>query len=113
MKKIISFLTLVSLFPLSAGAQGSVTDFKSLMQLFLNLLATFMSLLYAAAFATFFWGIVQYIFNTDDPTARQKGTQWMVWSVVALFVMVTLWGIIGLLVRTFGITPTVIPQLGQ
>ncbi|MCK9352135.1 MAG: hypothetical protein WCT49_02795 [Candidatus Paceibacterota bacterium] len=90
-----------------------VTDFRSLMQLFLSLLGTFMSLLYAAAFVAFFWGIVQYIFNTEDSKKRAEATNWMVWSVVALFVMVTLWGIVGLLSRTFGLTPNVIPQLGR
>ena len=90
-----------------------VTDFRSLMQLFLSLLGTFMSLLYAAAFVTFFWGVVLYIFNTDDSKKRADGTNWMVWSVVALFVMVTLWGIIGLFTRTVGISSILIPQLGS
>jgi hypothetical protein len=90
-----------------------VTDFKSLMQLFLSLLGTFMSLLYAAAFVAFFWGLVQYILNTEDSKKREQANSWMVWSVVALFVMVALWGIVGLLTRTFGLTPSVIPQLGR
>jgi succinate dehydrogenase/fumarate reductase cytochrome b subunit len=87
------------------------TDFMSLMQIFLDLLGRFMTLLYAAAFVAFFWGIVKYIWNTDDTKGRADATNWMVWSVVALFVMVTLWGIVGLLVNTFGMTPTVIPGL--
>jgi hypothetical protein len=90
-----------------------VTDFKSLMQLFLSLLGTFMSLLYAAAFVAFFWGLIQYILNTEDAKKREQANSWMVWSVVALFVMVSLWGIVFLLVRTFGVTPSVIPQLGR
>ena len=112
MKKISSFLAFCLVFPRIASAQA-VTDFKSLMQLFLNLLSVFMTLLYAAAFVSFFWGIVLYIFNTDDSKKREEGTKWMVWSVVALFVMITLWGIIGLFTRTFGISSLLIPQLGS
>jgi len=112
MKKIFSYLVLISFFPLVASASGGATDFRSLMRIFLNMLGMFMNVLYAAAFAAFFWGVVQYIWNTDDAKSRQAGNSWMTWSVVALFVMVTLWGIIGMLVRTFGMTPSVIPQLG-
>jgi hypothetical protein len=72
-----------------------------------------MSLLYAAAFVAFFWGLVQYILNTEDAKKREQSTSWMMWSVIALFVMVALWGIVGLLTRTFGLTPSVIPQLGH
>lgn len=95
-----------------------VTDFKSLMQLFLSLLGTFMSLLYAVAFVAFFYGLVQYILNTEDSKKRADANSWMIWSVVALFVMVALWGIVGLLTRTFGVSPNgagagVIPQLGR
>jgi hypothetical protein len=111
MKKISSFLIFAFLFPMTAFAAPS--DFTGLMQIFLNLLGIFMSVLYAVAFVTFFWGLVKYIWNTDDPKGREEGTKWMAWSVLALFVMVTLWGIVGILVRTFNLTPLVIPQLGK
>ena len=111
MKKIFSFLALAFIIPWNASAQAA-TDLRSLLQVFINLLGVLMTVLYAAAFVAFFWGIVQYILNTDNPTERQKGTQWMIWSVVALSVMVSLWGIVGILIRTFGLTPQVIPQLG-
>ena len=72
-----------------------------------------MKLLYAAAFAAFFYGIVLFIFNTEDDTKRKEGKVWMIWSVIALFVMITIWGIVGILTNTFfgGVTPSLIPQL--
>ena len=81
------------------------------MQLFINLMGQAMGVLYAAAFAVFFWGIVLFILNTDDDKKRAEGKQWMMWGVIALFVMVTLWGIVEVLVGTFHLSNTVIPQL--
>ena len=87
------------------------TTFQQLMQLFINLMGQAMGVLYAAAFAVFFWGVVLFILNTDDDTKRAEGKQWMMWGVIALFVMITLWGIVEVLVGTFHLSSTVIPQL--
>lgn len=89
-----------------------VTDWKSLMQVFIGIIGQFMVVLYMVAFAAFFWGIVLFIFNANDEKKRQDGKAWMGWSVVALFVMITIWGIVGLFTDTLGLGPLIIPQLG-
>jgi len=87
------------------------TNFSDIMQIFINLISQAMGLLYAAAFAIFFYGIVLFILNTDDDKKRAEGKEWMKWGVIALFVMLTLWGIVGVLVNTFHVSPLLIPQL--
>ncbi len=87
------------------------TNFEDIINLFIGLIAKSMGLLFAAAFAAFFYGIVVFIFNTDDDKKRSEGKDWMKWSIVALFVMFTLWGIVGVLVNTFNVSPLLIPQL--
>lgn len=82
------------------------------MQLFVDLLGGVMGVLYMVAFAAFFWGIALFILNTNDDKKRGEGKTWMLWSVIALFVMITIWGLVGLLVNTVGISPVLIPQLG-
>jgi hypothetical protein len=110
MKKISSLLAALFLvFPSITSA--AVTDFKSLMQLFVNVLGSFIGVLYMAAFVAFFWGIALFILNTDDDAKRAEGKTWMLWSVIALFVMITIWGIVSLLVNTVGIGKVIIPQL--
>lgn len=42
----------------------------------------------------FFWGLAKFILNAGDENARQSGKQIMIWGVVALFVMVSVWGIV-------------------
>lgn len=108
-KTLYTIILLFAVIPFVASAQ--VTDFRSLMQLFGNLLGSVISVLYTFAFAAFFWGIVLFVFNTDDDKKRQEGKNWMFWSVIALFVMITIWGLVGLLVNTLGVGTVIIPTI--
>ena len=49
----------------------------------------------------FFFGLVKYIISGADDKEVAKSV--MMWSLVALFVMVSVWGIIGLVQDTFGL----------
>lgn len=62
------------------------------------------SLFSTFAFVAFFYGLAKFIFNSGDEKMRAEGKSWMFWSIIALFVLVTIWGIIGLLQRTVGNT---------
>lgn len=63
-------------------------------------------LLITAAIVVFFWGMVQYILKTGkgDSKGGSSGLTTMIWSVVAIFVMVSVWGLIHLLQSTFGVS---------
>jgi uncharacterized membrane protein HdeD (DUF308 family) len=87
------------------------SNFKELMQSFINLTASAMAVLYAIAFAVFFWGVVTFIFNTEDDKKREEGKKWMMWGVIALAAMLTVWGLVDVLVNTFHLSQNVIPQL--
>lgn len=69
-------------------------------------------LIFALAIASFVWGVVQYVINTDDEAKKAKGRQFMIWGIIALAVMVSVWGLVKILGTTFGIE-YVIPQLQQ
>jgi len=68
--------------------------------------------LFALAVAAFIWGVIQYFLNPDNEEKRKKGKSYLVWGLIALFVMISMWGLVGVLSETFGIT-TLIPQLSQ
>lgn len=51
----------------------------------------------------FFWGLAVFILNAGDPEARGKGVSIMIWGIVALTVMLSIWGIIELISEIFGI----------
>ena len=54
------------------------------------------------AIVVFFWGLIRYLYAVDSQKA--EGLQTMLWGVLAIFVMVSIWGIIRLVQNTFGVT---------
>jgi len=48
----------------------------------------------AIALLVFFWGLMKFIVKAGDEAEVKKGKGLMIWGVVALFVMVSIWGIV-------------------
>ena len=82
--------------PNTAYITGLVTQTSSILRLLLPLVVTLALLL-------FFWGLAMFILNADNEEARGKGRSMMVWGLVALFVIVAVWGLVGLLAQIFGV----------
>ena len=62
-------------------------------------------LIFALATVMFVWGVVQFfIINADEEKKRAQGKQFMIWGIIALAVMLSVWGLVGILSTTFGIT---------
>lgn len=55
----------------------------------------------AVALFAFLYGLVKYIFSLGGE--KEAGKQIMIWGVVALFVMVSVWGLVRVLSNTFGV----------
>jgi uncharacterized membrane protein YbhN (UPF0104 family) len=60
-------------------------------------------LLFGVALLVFLFGIFQFIAHNDDESAREKGKSSMVWGLVGLFVMFSVFGIIQLILDSLGI----------
>lgn len=60
-----------------------------------GLINTAIAVVIAIALLIFFWGIVKFIFKVGgDEKAEEDGKRIMKWGLIALFVMVSIWGII-------------------
>ena len=108
MKKsfILTCASAVTFFGCSwiVSAQGPVSsvktgfgNLKDLIETFTNsVLAAVGTLLLSMGVVAFFYGIVMYIWGSrnGDPTAIGKGNTFMKWSLLALFVMFSIYGII-------------------
>ena len=57
------------------------------------------------ALVAFFWGLVKFIYNAGSDTKREEGKQVMLWGIIALFIIVSIWGIIGFIQGELGLTP--------
>ncbi|MFA6515007.1 MAG: hypothetical protein WCT42_01950 [Candidatus Paceibacterota bacterium] len=76
------------------------------------LLKTVVPFLFALATAAFIWGVIQFYLNPDNEEKRKKGKSFIIGGLIALFVMLSMWGLVAILTGTFGLTNT-IPQLPQ
>lgn len=69
-----------------------------------TVVARLVPLLVGLAMLAFFWFLVEYIWKgKDDPEVYTKGRAGMFYSIVAIFVMVSIWGIVGLIGSIFGV----------
>ncbi len=69
-------------------------------------------LLFALAVVMFIWGAIKFfIIDADEEAKRTQGKQFMIWGIVALAVMVSIWGLVNILTETFNID-NVIPSVG-
>jgi len=73
----------------------------------LNILADLINLatpvVVALALLYFFWGLAQYILNAGNEEKKKDGRNIMIWGLLALFIMVSVWGIINVVRDTFRI----------
>lgn len=97
MKKLITGVLFLS--PVFAFAD--ITATIGLIQGIIDLL---IPLLMTLAVVAFFWGLVKYIANADDEAAKESGKTLMIWGMVAIFVMVAFWGIIGFFQESLGLS---------
>lgn len=109
MKKVI-YLGL-AFTPVLAFAQdlGNLTSLASRLR---DLVNTILPLLLAVAVLYFFWGLVQFLLAVGkDPKASDAGKTHMIWGIVALFVMVSIFGILNWLGTAAGLNNSVVPVL--
>lgn len=58
-------------------------------------------LLISLAVIFFLYGIVKFIKSADEEEGRKNGKNIMLYGVIGLFVMVSVWGIVNILINTF------------
>jgi hypothetical protein len=66
-------------------------------------IGSFIPILLSIAILVFFWGLVKFIAHAGDEKAVAEGKQLIIWGLVGIFVMITLWSIVGYIQTLFGI----------
>lgn len=61
-------------------------------------------LAFAAAFLVFFWGIFQFVASQTTDAGRDEGKRKIFWGLFGMFVMFSAYGLIRLILGTFGIS---------
>ena len=100
MKK--TFIVALVVAPALAFAQNSTGDLTGLVGLLGGIVKLLVPIVSTLAILFFFWGLAKYILNSGDEDKRAEGKDIMIWGILALFVMVTIWGILGFMQKTLG-----------
>ncbi|MBI2086726.1 MAG: hypothetical protein HYT69_00945 [Candidatus Zambryskibacteria bacterium] len=66
-------------------------------------------LAFAVALLVFFWGIFQFISSETADTKRDEGKKKIFFGLIGMFIMISAYGLIRLILGTFGITPSHYP----
>ena len=64
-------------------------------------------IIFALAFVVFIWGIVSYFFlHGDNETSRKEGRQFILWGILGMVVLVSVFGFVNIMLSALGLTPT-------
>ena len=82
----------------SGGGSGGLWN---LFFIVMDFLSQAVILLVALAVVFFLYGILKYITAGDDEEKRGKMKNVMIYGIIGLFVMISFWGIVNILINTF------------
>ena len=79
------------------------TTFGQLINVFIGLLRLAIPVIASLALMVFFFGLVKFIARVSgDEKAVSEGKNLMIWGLIGIFVMVSVWGILGFFYRDIG-----------
>lgn len=109
MKKTVFIITIAVLaLPLLAAAQKGIditqiTPYSDKIIYVVNYMLV--PVLMALAFIVFLWGVFKYfILGSADEKNRAEGRQFVLWGIVGFVIILSLWGIVNLVMGTFGLS---------
>lgn len=73
---------------------------------FIDLIGQLIVLLAGIALFGFLWGVLKYIVNGAKPEKRAEGKKFILYGLLSLLVITSLWGFVLMLQRTFGFAET-------
>lgn len=109
------FLPLVAFAQTTSALCGPIKYNKSLQwylcEVYKIIGSYLIPLLTLAALGFFMYNVVMFIKNANNDKLRGEYKTTMIWGIVALFVMVSVWGIVAILGGIVGTNTSVIPQV--
>ncbi len=87
-------------------------NFQELVKEFILLAMKYtLTLLVGLTVLMFAFGLMKYMFKgQSSDTARSEGRQLMLWGVIGLFVMTSVWGLVAIMASLIGHQGVLIPQ---
>ena len=87
--------------PSSNTPSQAPQNFSEFICIILNFINTAFPIMVALTMLVFFWGLSKFILAAGDEKKVADGKRLIFWGIIALFIMVSIWGIINLLSSAF------------
>ncbi|MES2087472.1 MAG: hypothetical protein V4467_00610 [Patescibacteria group bacterium] len=111
MKKFLvasaSFLLPVLAFAQAAAApqvSAPVTSLTTFLQRLTLVINTIIPFLFGLAVFVVIYGIFGFISSAGDEEARASAKGFIIWGIIGIFLMASVWGLVGILINTFGLS---------
>lgn len=79
---------------------SNITPDQLLSNVIKNIANPIIGLMVAIAVLYFLWGAFQFIRNAESSDERKKGGLNMMWGIIGLFIMISAYGILNLIIDT-------------
>jgi hypothetical protein len=99
-KPILYAMLTTGLLALPLIADAQTGTLQGIVATFGSIIRALVGILFTLAIVVFFWGLVRYLFSGGEE--KGKGLNLMLMGIIAIFVMASLYGIVGILQRTLG-----------
>ena len=102
MKKFL-LISLATVPALAFGQSSGTSGFDSFLTSVQGTVNKLIPFLVGLALLGFFWGLVKFIFSSNNEEGRGEARSMMIYAVIALFVMTAVWGLVGFLGNVVGV----------
>ena len=109
-KTLYTFFTLTLLSIALPVLAAAPKDFKAVVNdIFIGgLLKPIVPFLIGLAVIVFIYGVLMVMIS-EGGDKKENGKQYMMWGIIGIFVMVSVWGLVNLLQGTFGLENSPLP----
>jgi len=98
LKKVFLFCFLLFIF---TPYFVSAVTFSEYVYEFIQPLNTLIPILVGVAVVVFIWSIIKYLASSEDPTKKEGSKRILVMGVVGIFILVSIWGIVSIVLTIF------------
>lgn len=103
----ILYLALISIVAIPALAAAPATFKELIDNIFVGgIIEPIIPLLIGLGVMVFIYGVLVLMFS-EGGEKKEEGKQYMLWGIIGIFVMVSVWGLVNILSDTFGLNPSV------
>ena len=90
---------------------AAATDFKSLVNKIIENINYLMVLVVGLAVFVFIWGIFRYFVAGANEKKVEEARNVLIYGLLGIFIMLSVWGLVNILINTFGFTATTQPTI--